>query len=395
MSRAEVAVVGLGAIGSMTLWRLAERGIAVHGYERFGIAHDRGASAGQTRRFSVQSQREPRFTPLAVRALDLWRELADVSGRELFRQTGGVIIGPEGTPALASATASANENALPYEFLEADALRSRFPQHGVRDFDVGVTDPFAGYLRPEASVASAVERATSLGAEVSLYTEVLGVEPRADGVAVVTTYGEELYERVVLAPGAWAGELVPGAVVPRRLVQGWYLARRPEDYGPDVFGVFERVGDLSAYGFPTLDGATVKIGIKFEPHPVIPDLGNVQRSVDSDYAIRVAQVIPDFFPGLHPDPVSLQTGIEGYSPDDLPLVGLAPSDPRVVIACGFSGSGFKFAPVMGDIAADFATTGSSSRDASFMAPARDQLLRSTASNQSTANGRQRSSMSNS
>ncbi len=369
MSRAEVAVVGLGAIGSMTLWRLAERGIAVHGYERFGIAHDRGASAGQTRRFSVQSQREPRFTPLAVRALDLWRELADVSGRELFRQTGGVIIGPEGTPALASATASANENALPYEFL--------------------------GYLRPEASVASAVERATSLGAEVSLYTEVLGVEPRADGVAVVTTYGEELYERVVLAPGAWAGELVPGAVVPRRLVQGWYLARRPEDYGPDVFGVFERVGDLSAYGFPTLDGATVKIGIKFEPHPVIPDLGNVQRSVDSDYAIRVAQVIPDFFPGLHPDPVSLQTGIEGYSPDDLPLVGLAPSDPRVVIACGFSGSGFKFAPVMGDIAADFATTGSSSRDASFMAPARDQLLRSTASNQSTANGRQRSSMSNS
>src|SRR6266511_4814663 len=116
----------------LTLWRLAERGVNVHGYERFGIAHDRGASAGQTRRFSVQSQREPRFTPLAVRALDLWRELADVSGRELFRQTGGVIIGPEGTPALASATASANENALPYEFLEADALRSRFPQHGVR-----------------------------------------------------------------------------------------------------------------------------------------------------------------------------------------------------------------------------------------------------------------------
>ena len=104
---AEVAVVGLGAIGSMTLWRLAERGVSAHGYERFGIAHDRGASAGQTRRFSVQSQREPRFTPLAVEALDLWRELAELSDRELFRQTGGVILGPAGSSPITLATASA------------------------------------------------------------------------------------------------------------------------------------------------------------------------------------------------------------------------------------------------------------------------------------------------
>lgn len=373
MSRAEVAVVGLGAIGSMTLWRLAERGVAVHGYERYGVAHDRGASAGQTRRFSVQSQREPRLTPLAVEALDLWRELADLSGRELFRQTGGVIIGPEGTPALVSALASADQNALPCEFLEAEALRARFPQHVVRDSDVCVTDPFAGYLRPEASVASAIERATALGAQVSLYTEVVGVEPRADGVAVITRDGEQTYERVVLAPGAWAGNLVPGAaqlVVPRRPVQAWYLARRPADYSPESFCVFERVGDVSAYGFPTLDGATVKIGVKFDAHPVIDDLGNVQRSVDIGHAVRLAGVIREFFPGLYPDPVTLQTGIEGYSPDDQPLVGLAPEDPRLVIACGFSGAGFKFAPVMGDIAADFATTGTTTRDVSFLTPGR-------------------------
>ncbi|TDO48475.1 sarcosine oxidase [Kribbella sp. VKM Ac-2527] len=373
MSRAEVAVIGLGAIGSMTLWRLAERGVSVHGYERFGVAHDRGASAGQTRRFSVQSQREPRLTPLAMEAFDLWRELADLSGRELFRQTGGVIIGPEGRPSIVSAIASAREYELPHESLGPDALRSRFPQHVVRDSDVGVTDPFAGYLRPEASVASAVERATALGAEVSLYTEVIGIEPRADGVAVITRDGEVTYERVVLAPGAWAGDLVPGAaqlVVPRRLVQAWYLARRPADYRPETFCVFERVGDVSAYGFPSLDGLTIKIGVKFEAHPVIDDLGNVQRSVDVGHAVRLAGVIREFFPGLYPDPVTLVTGIEGYSPDDQPLVGLAPADPRLVIACGFSGAGFKFAPVMGDIVADFATTGSTTRDASFLTPGR-------------------------
>ncbi|MFI7065793.1 N-methyl-L-tryptophan oxidase [Kribbella sp. NPDC050124] len=370
MSRAGVAVVGLGAIGSMALWRLAERGIAVHGYEQFGIAHDRGASAGQTRRFSVQSQREPRFTPLAVEALDLWRELAELSGRELFGQTGGVILGPEGTPAIVSAIASAQDNELPHEVLTEDALRSRFPQHVVRPGDVGVTDPLAGYLRPEASVAAAVARAAGLGAMVRPHTEVLRVESRADGVAVVTADGEQLYERVVLAPGAWAHELVSADVVPRRLVQAWYLARRPADFAPDVFGVFERVGDVLAYGFPSLDGATVKIGIKLEPHPVIADLGNVQRSVDAGLAIRLAGVVREFFPGLHPDPVNLQTGIEGYSPDETPLVGPAPDDPRIVVACGFSGSGFKFAPVMGDLAAEFATTGSTTRAVSFLSPDR-------------------------
>jgi sarcosine oxidase len=377
---ADVAVIGLGAIGSMTLWRLAERGVAVHGYERFGIAHDRGASAGQTRRFSVQSQREPRFTPLAVEALGLWRELEEHTERELLRQTGGVILGPEGTPEIVSANASARDNGLPHEVLEAAALGPRFPQHVVRAGDVGVTDPLAGFLRPEASVATAVDRASALGAAVSPYTEVVAVEPRETGVAVVTRGGEQTYERVVLAPGPWAGELVPGArqcVVPRRIVQAWYLARRPRDYHPDVFGVFERVGDIRAYGFPTLDGATVKVGIKFETHPEVRDLAHVDRSVDPAYALLAAAAVRDFFPGLHPDPVSLQTGVEGFSPDDLPLLGPAPSDARLVVACGFSGSGFKFATIMGEIAADFAMNGSTGRDVSFLAPDRHLLEPST------------------
>jgi sarcosine oxidase len=370
---ADVAVIGLGAVGAMTLWRLAERGIRASGYDRFGIAHDRGASAGQTRRFSVQNQRERRFTPLAVEALALWRELEKLTDRELLHQTGGLIIGPEGTNTLRSAIASARDNDLPHEVLEPEDLRQRFPQHLVRDDDVGVTDPLAGYLRPEASVAAAIGRARDLGSETSLYDEVVAIEPGRTGIAVITGRGEQIHDRVVLAPGAWAKELVPGAadtVVPRRLVQGWYLARRPEDFRPDRFGVFERVGDVSAYGFPSLDGATVKVGIKFAPHPQIPDLGNVSRTVDPALAIRFADVIREFLPGLHPDPVSLQTGIEGYSPDDVPLVGLAPDDPRLVIACGFSGMGFKFASVMGDVAADFAIDGASSRDVNFLSPGR-------------------------
>ena len=84
-------------------------------------------------------------------------------------------------------------------------------------------------------------------------------------------------------------------------------------------------------------------------------------------------MVREFFPGLHPDPVSLQTGLEGFSPDAMPLLGTDPSDARLVVACGFSGSGFKFAPVMGEIAADFAMNGSTGRDVSFLSPDRHLL----------------------
>lgn len=247
----------------------------------------------------------------------MWHELEQHTEFELLRQTGGVIIGPEGTPEILCATASAEDNNLPHEALDAATLRPRFPQQVVRDSDVGVTDPLAGYLRPEASVATAVERASALGAAANTYTEVVAVEPPTAGVAVVTRAGEQTHDRVVLTPGPGEGR-----------------------------------------------------HIKFGTHPEVPDLAHVDRSVDLAFASQVAAVVREFLPGLHPDPVSLQTGVEGFSPDGMPLLGLAPSDARLVVACGFSGSGFKLAPVMGEIAADFAMVGSTGRDVSYLAPDR-------------------------
>jgi sarcosine oxidase len=105
-------------------------------------------------------------------------------------------------------------------------------------------------------------------------------------------------------------------------------------------------------------------------HPVVPSLSDVDRSVPAEYLRRAGAVIHEFLPGLYPDPARLQTGVEGYSADGLPYVGLAPDDDRLVITCGFSGSGFKFAPVLGDIAADLAATGKTARDITFLSPGR-------------------------
>lgn len=371
---AEVAIVGLGAIGSMALWRLAERGVRVHGYERFGVGHDRGASAGQTRRFSAQSQRVRQCTPLALDALGLWRELEQATGRGLLEITGGLILGPKDSDALVLAHQSALAAGLEHELLDSTELASRYPQHRVRPTDAAIMDPFGGFIRPELSVVTAVDRARALGATVSDYTRVLGVEPDGAGVTVRTAKGARRYSRVVVAPGPWARDLLPAAaatVLPRRLVQAWYLPRDVDAYRSSRFPVFERVGDIRAYGFPTIDGATVKVGIYTSGHPIVYDTENPALTVGHSIVRYFRDVVEEYFPGLHPDPVTTTVNMEGYTTDGQPMVGAVPGTEQIVVACGFSGAGFKFAPVMGDVVADQIIEGSTDRDVEFLAPGRD------------------------
>jgi sarcosine oxidase len=357
----------------MALWRLAERGVSVHGYERFGIGHHRGAAGGQTRRFSTLSQRDPRTTPLALDALDLWRELERTTRQHLLTLTGGLIFGPSDSPALLKAVESARANDLSHEVLSTDELRTRFPQHLVRQGDSGVVDALSGFVRPELSIIAAIEAATTAGAQVSAYTRVLAIESQGDHVAVRTAAGERRYHAAVVAPGAWASQMVPvvgEAVVPRRLVQAWYAPRDVAAYTPERFPVFERVGDVNAYGFPTVDGATVKVAFYTGGHPVVDDVENVDLVIDAEKALELRELVTQFLPGLNPDPVTLSVHIEGYTADSVPAVGPVPGAEGVYAACGFSGAGFKFAPVMGDIIADQLVDGRSDRDTAFMAPDR-------------------------
>jgi sarcosine oxidase len=370
---ADVAVIGLGATGSMAAWRLAARGLSVHGYERFGIGHDRGAYSGQTRRFSVQNQREPRLTALALAALELWRELEAATGRTLLHLVGGVILGPADAPALVSAHTSARDAGLDHESLDAAALAERFPQHVVRPGDAGVLDPMAGFLRPELAVVTAARHAERLGMTVFDHTTVLGVHDDGDGVVVRTATGARRYGRVVVAPGARARDLVPlarGTVLPRAVVQTWYLPRDVDQYAEDVFPVFERVGDVNVYGFPTVDGATIKVGVFTSPHPVVEDTEHVSPVVGPRQLRRIRDTVAAFLPGVHPEPVATAIGLEGYTTDGRALVGLAPGAPRIVLACGFSGAGFKFAPAVGEVLADLATEGHTDHEVSFLAPDR-------------------------
>ncbi|TDE88546.1 FAD-dependent oxidoreductase [Occultella glacieicola] len=359
---ADVAVIGVGAVGSMTAWRLTERGLSVHAFEQFGVPNHRGASAGQTRRIAPFSLAAPELTPTLTYSRTLWRDLERTSGHQLYVRTGGIILGPADTPDLVRLIRTAEEEGIRHDLLEPDALRARFPQHLVRDCDLGVWDELTGYLRPELGILAAADAARRGGAVIREYTPVTAVHPEDRGVIVETGDERLRFRWAVIAPGAWAEHLLPyrrPTIIPRLNPQAWYAPRDISRYRAPAFAVFERVGDVKCYGFPTIDGATVKIGISTDPHPPIADMKGRYPEVTAERLADFSAVIARFFPGLHPTPVAVAAQPEGYSVDGHPFVGRLPDSPQVIAACGFSGAGYKSSPVTGEWIADLVAHGQS------------------------------------
>jgi sarcosine oxidase len=372
---ADVGIIGLGTTGSMAAWRLACAGLSVHGFEQFGIAHDRGAAGGESRRFATHSMGDPRDVPLAVEAARLWRELEAETGRDILTLNGGITIGPRDAPGLINAEKSAVAYGLPYEHWGTSELRRRFPQHGVDSGHEAVVDPNGGFLRPQLAVMAAVTAARARGAAIHDHNRVLAIEPDADGVSVRTTTGTMRFGKVIVAPGPWSGRLLPqlnSKIQTRRVLQAWFLPDKIGHYLPEVFPVFQRTGDVRVYGFPTIDGVTVKLGIFAEVPEVVEDPDHLSLEVSQAQIRYFHELVAANLPDLHPDAIRVSVYMEGYTTSMKGLVGPLRDMPNVIALCGLSGTGFKFAPVLGEVAAQYADKGQSSYNVQFLAPDRPQ-----------------------
>jgi sarcosine oxidase len=183
---APVGVVGLGAMGSCALWRLAAAGTAALGFEQFYPGHPYGSSHGLTRLYRLAALEGPQYVPLGQLALQLWRQLEQESGATILTATGGLMIGDPDSEVVRGTLESAEKYDLAREVLTADELRTRFPQHAITDAEIAVLDPAAGVLRPERAIQAAVQRAASQNARVMRNVRITAIDPDADGVTIRT-----------------------------------------------------------------------------------------------------------------------------------------------------------------------------------------------------------------
>lgn len=373
-SAPRVAVVGTGVIGAMAAWQLAARGADVLAFDTYGRGHDRGASAGESRIFRTAYKEGASYVPLLLRARELWRELEATSGRALLTMCGGLTIGAPDEPDVAAVRRCAEEAGLPHEILDRTDVAERYPQHRLDPGEIAVLDPDAGVLRPEPSVQGALDGAERAGARILSYRRVEGITGTADGWRL--SAGGETYDvdHVVLTTGPWSPGVGPLADLPvraRLITACWFAARDAAAHRPDRLPIAIRRHPEAGFScFPVLDGAAVKIVPHHLGWPGLDTLDGLPRSAAPEFARGASEAVARLLPGLVPHPVRIGTYAEGFTPDDHAVVGPLPGVRNATVLTGFSGHGFKLAPVFGEIAADLVLTGKTGHDIGALDPGR-------------------------
>lgn len=365
--RPDVIVVGLGSMGAATAHQVASRGARVLGLDRFTPPHDRGAHAGGSRIIRMAYAEGIEYVPLLRRAFELWSSLEAVSGQRLVRRTGGLMLGPPGGTIVGGALESARIHGLAHEMLDPGEVRRRFPMFAPADHEMALYEDVAGLVRPEAAIATQLRLAKEAGADLRYEVAVTGWRATADGVVVTTRDEEHSAARMVIAPGAWAPELLGDLGVPlvvRRRVQHFW---RVTD--PFPVWMWEYAPGLVAYGLPDVDSTGAKAALHHGDDPVDPNVGATDATDGEVAAMR--DWLSTRLPALaQAGWLASKPCLYTLTPDEHFVLGRHPFHENVVVAGGFSGHGFKFVPIVGEVLADLALAGSTRYSIGFLAPGR-------------------------
>lgn len=359
-------------MGAATGWRLAARGAQVVCFDRHSPPHALGSSHGESRIIRTAYLEAPWYVPLLQEAFPLWRELEAESGTQLLTLTGALMIGSQSSDTVKGAMAAVKEHGLDARVLDASEVRRRYAGHVVGDNDVAVLDAQAGFLRPEAAIAAMNERITATGGEVRSKVRVTSVAAGSNGVEVMTADTREQFDAAVIATGPWMSELLGWLpLTVERQVMAWFRIQGDADWlSPDRFPVFIRdTGDLGEiYGLPTLDGVSIKIARHHQGEPTAPD--TIRRDVTDADLDPLRMFITTRLRGVTRHVTRTAVCLYTNTPDGHFIVDRHPDESRIVLISACSGHGFKFAPIIGDIAADLVIDERTSRDISHFAAAR-------------------------
>ena len=360
----DVIVLGLGAMGSATVYQLARRGSRVLGIDRFSPPHALGSSHGETRITRLAIGEGEEYTPLALRSHEIWREIERETGADLLTTTGGLVISSAGPRAAChvegffeNTLAAARRHGIRHDILGAGDIRRRFPQFGVRDDEMGYYEHEAGLLRPEACVAAQLKLAEQGGAEIHRNEKALRFAQEKAVVRLWTESGEYQARWLIVTAGPWLpgllGETWAGRFTVRRQTLFWFAVKGAiEDYLPGRFPVFiwELAGQAQpSYGFPAIDGAAGGVKIASEQHETATTPGEARREVGADEARTVfEEKVAPYFPGISGECVKAAACLYTMTADFRFVIEPHPGMPGVIVASPCSGHGFKHSAAIGE-----------------------------------------------
>jgi sarcosine oxidase len=353
-------VVGVGGMGSATAYHLARRGQRVLGLERFDIPHDFGSSHGITRIIRIAYPEGAAYVPLLRRAYELWRDLETLSGERLLFVTGCVDAGAPDSATVRGSLETCRQFDLDHQALDARSLHQRFPGYRFPDEISAILQPDGGFLLPERCIVNYAKAAQASGAEIHPRERVIGWDSSGSGVKVRTEHESYRARHLVITAGPWASQICPvlrKLAVPERQVVLWAEPLRSELFQLGAFPVFNlEAPEGRFYGCPVYEVPGFKIG-KYHHLRENVDPDGVDREIHPEDEAALREGIRRYFPDADGPALAMKTCMFTNSPDEHFILDAHPETDNVYVAAGFSGHGFKFASVVGEIMTDLALDG--------------------------------------
>ncbi len=351
----DLIIIGSGSVGSAAGFYATEAGLNVLMIDAAFPPHHAGSHHGDTRIIRHAYGEGQKYVPMALRAQTLWEELAARSDTRLFHRSGVLNLGPRQSGFIKNAIASAQAYELNCEIMNTTQITTRWPEFTLPDDYLGVFEPRAGYLKSELAIAAYIRLAEQAGCAQLFNCAVTAIE-RQDREFEITTEEGSRYQghKLLIAAGTWAKKLIPTLpITPVRKVFSWHQAdgRFSEDNHFPAFTI-ETPDRSHYYGFPA-----VKNELKVGKHDGGQQIDQPeQRTPFGSHATDGSEnfdFLRHFLPGVG---VCLTGDACTYdlSPDEDFIIDTLPDNPEMLIVSGLSGHGFKFASVLGEIAADFA-----------------------------------------
>ena len=359
----DVIVIGLGAMGSASLYQLAKSGAKVLGIDMFTPPHIYGSSHGETRitRQAIAEGKE--YVPLVLRANEIWHELENLSGESLYTRTGILIMASNTADRpnkfVDNTIVAASEYGIEHEVLSAATIAQRFPKFKTQGDEKGYFEPGAGYLQPEKCIDVQLGLAAESGAEIHDGERFISYSRDGDTILVTTDKAEYATSSLVLTMGPWVNEILPAkyrdTVKIYRQVLYWFEIDDPEDYASEVFPVFNWEFNTAhedfMYGFPSLDSKTIKVATEQYDETTGP--GKARREVtQQEKEAMYEQYVKPHLSGVSARCVKAESCLYSVAPDWRFLIDRHPDDDQVIVASPCSGHGFKHSAAIGEVIAD-------------------------------------------
>lgn len=365
----DVIVLGMGVMGLAAAARLAARGLRVCAFDQFELFHRRGSSHGETRIIRRAYPESPQYAPLLDRAYPLWKEIEEHCGRTIHVRSGFLAAGPAGGPFMQQLRDYYQRCRYPHTFLTAEEVQREFPQFHLQESLYACLDPEGGFLYVDRALRALAAEAQEHGALFCAGEKILGWSQQGGAVQVKSSGNCYQAGHLVLAGGAWSVPEAARIGLPLKIwrrVMFWHRAADRSLFAPDRTPSFV-VDDSGAgiYGCPALHMPGAKLGEHNLPMEIAtPEQQGIPLKEGEAEPVR--SFVRRMFPALSEIPSRHEFCLYTLTPDRHFILDWHPQSSRVILAMGFSGHGFKFAPVIGEAIAGMVADGKSKLPIDFL-----------------------------